>query len=125
MLGLFLLAWVVAPLLMLAVSLGLGLLVRSIAGGGASGVFVLPVGFAAALVIGSLFTQWGATAELTPVALVLPAVAGLLIGGRSLRHELRPSAWPAVAALAGFAAGPPPGGPAGGGALSPPRPPLR
>src|SRR3954447_12549945 len=106
MLGLFLLAWVVGPLLMLAVSLGLGLLVRRAAGGAPSGVFLLPIGFAAAIVISTSFTQWGATAKLAPVGLAVLAAAGLLLEGRQLLGKLRPSpavAWPAAAAFVGFA----------------------
>jgi len=106
MLGLFLVAWVVAPMLVLALSAGLGLLVRRVSAGSPGGVFLLPVGFAAALVIGSLFTEWGATAELTPVALAAGAIAGLVLERRYLLGAVRPSAallWPAAAAFLGFA----------------------
>jgi hypothetical protein len=106
MLGLFLVAWAVAPALILSTSFGLGLLVRRLSGGRPGDVFVLPVGFAAALVLGSLFTQWGATAELTPFVLVIGALAGLLIERRYLMDCLRPSrdvVWGAAAAFIGFA----------------------
>src|SRR4051794_20160788 len=102
MLGLFLVAWAVAPVLILAVSLGLGLLVRRLSGGRPGDVFLLPVGFAAALVLGALFTQSGATAELTPFVLVLGALAGIVLEGRPLLDRLRPSRellWAVVAAF--------------------------
>src|SRR3954452_15434545 len=106
MLGLFLVAWVVAPLLILAVSLGLGLLVRRLAGDRPGDVFLLPVGFAAALVLGSLFTYKGSTAELTPFVLVLGALAGLALERRWLLDRLPISPdllWAAAAAFVGFA----------------------
>src|SRR3954451_4330464 len=106
MLGLFLVAWVVAPLLILAVSLGLGLLVRRLAGDRPGDVFLLPVGFATALVLGSLFTYKGSTAELTPFVLVLGALAGLVLERRWLLDRLRVSPdllWAAAAAFVGFA----------------------
>jgi len=106
MLGLFLVAWVVAPLLILAMSLGLGLLVRRLAGDRPGDVFLLPVGFATALVIGSVFTYSGATADLTPFVLGVAAVAGLVLERRHLGDALRPSpdfAWAGAAAFVGFA----------------------
>src|SRR5215218_9341800 len=54
MVGLFLTSWVVAPVAMLLVVAGLGLLVRRLSGGALAPLHVLPVGFAALLVVGAL-----------------------------------------------------------------------
>jgi len=104
MVGLFLTSWVVAPVAMLLVVAGLGLLVRRLSGGALAPLHVLPVGFAALLVVGALMTQLAQTAPLTGGALLVLAATGLLLERRTLRAaRFRSMAWPAAAAVAGFA----------------------
>ena len=90
--------WVAFPLLLGALSLGCGLLVERGAGLRLTGALVLPVGFAALVVISLLVTMSDATAELTAPAVIAVAVAGLV----AARGRSRPSVdWWALAAAAG------------------------
>ncbi|MEA2246861.1 MAG: hypothetical protein QOH46_1390, partial [Solirubrobacteraceae bacterium] len=89
-------------------SLGCGIVVAQIADRTGSpraepfpGTLVLPVGFAAVVVIASLLTTWKTTAPLTGVAPAVVAVAGLVTG----RHRIagwwrarRSALWPLIAA---------------------------
>lgn len=105
----FLLAWLLTPLLLCALSLGCGLLVASIAERtGAPGaepfpaVLVVPTGFALVVVLASLLTNWELTAPLTGVGPLLVAVVGLVIGRQRLRRgfvQVRSAVWPLVAAV--------------------------
>ena len=105
----FLLAWLLVPLLLTAVSLGCGLLVAFAAertGAGPAvpfpGLLVVPIGFAAVVVIASLMTTLPATAPLTGVAVVVFALAGLALGRARLRGwwgRRRAVTWPLLAAL--------------------------
>jgi hypothetical protein len=99
----FLLSWLVYPLLVIALSLGIGLLVRALAGRQAlPGVLLLPVGFAGAVVVVVIFTLLSQTAPLAGVALALVAVVGFVVARREVRGDLRPShswLWPGLAAL--------------------------
>jgi hypothetical protein len=105
MTGLFLIAWVVTPVLALVVSLGCGLLVRRAADGALPDIFVLPVGFALTIAIGALLTSMNATAELVGPVCALLAVVGLVLERRVLRlPKLGPDwVWPVLAAGAAFA----------------------
>ena len=106
MLGLFLIAYVAAPLVMLAACAGAGLLVWRASGRGMAPVLVLPAGFATLLAVGTFLTAFDLTAELNAVAIVLLAVGGLAVGRHEVRAALR-SGWavaaPALAALGGYA----------------------
>jgi hypothetical protein len=97
----FLVAWIVYPLVLLALCIGLGLLVDAVAGRRLPGVLVGPLGLAAIVVVGQFTTMADATAELTAPLLVLLAVlgAGLAIPWRFGR----PDPWPTGVALAVFA----------------------
>jgi hypothetical protein len=105
MLGLFLIAYIAAPLLMLAASAGAGLLVWRVSGRHLAPVLVLPAGFAALLAIGTFLTAFDFTAELNAGALVLFAVGGLVLERRTVADAAR-SGWaflaPGLAALAGY-----------------------
>jgi hypothetical protein len=105
--GLFLTAWILYPLLLLALSGGLGLLVRRLTGGAVSGVLLLPVGFALAVSLSTLGTSIRWLAPATGAVTAGIALVGLLIGlpWRALRPK-RPTAsflFPAIAAIVGFA----------------------
>src|SRR4051794_4856711 len=105
----FLLSWLLVPVLLSVLSLGCGLLVGTIAertgaprGEPFPGLLVLPVGFAAVVVLASGLTNWKLTAPLAGVAPVAVALVGLAVG----RHRLGgwwaargPAVWPALAAL--------------------------
>jgi len=97
----FLVAWIVYPLVLLALCVGLGLLVDAVAGRRLPGVLVAPAGLAAIVVVGQFTTLSDATAELTAPALLLLAVLG---AGLSIPWRFgRPDPWPAGIALAVFA----------------------
>jgi hypothetical protein len=93
--GDFLLSWLLVPALLCVLSLGCGLLVAWLASRtvtrsrpGAEpfpGALVLPVGFAATVVVASLLTTWNATAPLAGVGPLAVAIAGLVVGRPRLR----------------------------------------
>jgi hypothetical protein len=94
-------AWVVYPLVLLALCVGLGLLVDVVSGRRLPGALVAPVGLAAIVVVGQFSTLADATAELTVPLVCFLAVLG---GGLSLPWRFgRPDPWPTAAALAVFA----------------------
>ncbi|MGA8745183.1 MAG: hypothetical protein WB507_04900 [Solirubrobacterales bacterium] len=93
-------AWVLYPLLLVALSAGLGLLVDALCGRRLPGALVLPAGLAAIVVVGQ-FTTWSdTTAPITVPVIVLLSVlgAGLAIPWRFGR----PDYLPALVALAVF-----------------------
>ena len=93
-------AWVVYPVVLLALCAGLGLLVDVLSGRRLPGPLVPPAGLAALVVVGQFTTWSGATAELTVPVVCFGAVLG---AGLSLPWRFgRPDPWPAVAALAVF-----------------------
>jgi hypothetical protein len=91
----FLLAVLVFPLLLVALSLGAGLLVQRLAGMALPALLLAPLGFAAIVGVSQLTTWSGVTAPLTPVVLVLLAVAGFALGRREAlaRWRARRSGW--------------------------------
>ena len=95
-------AWVLYPLALALLCLGLGLLVGRAAGWRLPGLLVLPAGFVALMALARLLTQEGSTARLALPVLGVLAVAGLLIERRRL-GALRPNPWIALAAVALFA----------------------
>lgn len=96
-----LLAWVVFPLVLLALCLGLGLLVDLLCGRRLPGALLAPAGLAAIVVIGGFTTLADATAELTVPLLVAGALAG---AGLSWPWRFgQPDIWPIAAALGVFA----------------------
>jgi hypothetical protein len=94
--------WVVFPLVLLALCVGLGLLVDVLVGRRLPGVLVAPVGLAA-LILAGQFTTWSdATAELTVPLILTLAILG---AGLSLPWRFgRPDPWPTAVALAVFLA---------------------
>jgi hypothetical protein len=96
-----LVAWVLFPLVMLALCAGCGLLVAAIRGSTAPAPLLVPLGFAYLIVVGEFAAITSATAELaTPVA-VGSAVAGVLAAVPRL--PVRALGWPALAAAGVFA----------------------
>jgi hypothetical protein len=88
--------------MLLALSLGCGLMVERCAGTRLSGPLVLPVGFAGLVVLSLFTTMWSESAPLTAPAVVVLAVLGFLVGGRALVHR-RPDWWGLAAAGGVFA----------------------
>lgn len=91
----FLLAVLVFPLLLAALSLGTGLLVQRLAGVALPALLLPPLGFAAIVGVSQLTTWSGATAPSTPFVLVALAVAGVVVGRREAlaRWRGRRSGW--------------------------------
>ena len=95
-------AWLLYPLALGALCLGLGLLAGRLAGWRCPGVLLAPVGFVALAALARLLTQEDATAALALPAVVLLAVAGFVLE-RSWLRTLRPDPWVALAAVGVFA----------------------
>ena len=95
-------AWLLFPLVLGLLSLGCGLLVERAAGYPVQRELVLPLGFAAIVVISLCTTATSATARLTTPIVVALAVVGL---GLALPGRLRRAdGWPAASAAAVYAA---------------------
>jgi hypothetical protein len=102
----FVVAWVGFPIVLAAVGAGWGRLVEWASGGPIAGALVVPVGLAAAIVVGALATTNATTAGLAVFVVAIPAVVGLASLGRAGlasrgRAGLRWAAagWPALAAI--------------------------
>lgn len=91
----FLLAVLVFPLLLAALSLGTGLLVQRLAGTTLPALLLAPLGFAAIVGVSQVTTWSGVTAPLTPVVLVVLAVAGAALSWRdaAVRWRAKRSGW--------------------------------
>lgn len=79
-------AWLVFPLLLTAISLGLGFLANGLSGGRVPATLLLPVGFGGLVVLTGFTTNWAATSTLTTPIVLLSAGFGL-IAFRSLRSR--------------------------------------
>ena len=93
-------AWLLYPIVALAVCWGLGLLVQR-AAGELPAALLLPVGMAALVCATQLTTYWDWSAELTLPLVVVLTVAGFWLGRGRLRPPLDP--WGVAAAGAVFA----------------------
>jgi hypothetical protein len=107
--GSFLGAWVLFPLVLLVLSTGCGLLVRRTAGSHLSAVLLVPVGFALLVVICAFATSYGWLAPAAGPLSAAAAAAGFAIEAaarppRRPRPRLGLWIWPLVAALVAFAA---------------------
>jgi hypothetical protein len=95
-------AWGVFPLVLLALSAGLGLLIERAAGSLLPGVLILPLGSAGIVVTSQLTTYFDWTAKLTTPLVVVLAAAGLVLGLERLRR-LALDPWATAAAVGVFA----------------------
>jgi hypothetical protein len=87
--GVFLLAWVVFPALMLVLCGGAGLAVRRLTGPTAvPALLVLPVGLATLVVVCGLFCYYEFLAPLAAGACVLVGVLGLVLGRGAIRRVI-------------------------------------
>ena len=95
-------AWVLYPLALGALCLGLGLGLERLAGWRMPGALLLPAGLAAVIALSRLITEDGATAPFALPALIVLALAGL-VAGRARLRALRPDPPMVLAALGVFA----------------------
>jgi hypothetical protein len=94
-------AWVLYPLILLALCVGVGLLVDVLCGRRLPGALLAPTGLAAIVVAGGFTTLSGPTAPLTTPIVVVLALLGTGLSLRSWRFG-RPDPWPVVVALGVF-----------------------
>ena len=99
----FLTATILFPALLLALSLGTGLLIDRVAGGKLPGVLLVPLGLGGLVVVAELLVWQPATGSLTPFALLVCGIAGLTLGFPRLRVS-RPDPWVALAAVGAYIA---------------------
>jgi hypothetical protein len=93
-------AWILFPLVLLALCVGLGLLVDVLTGRRLPGVLIAPVGLAALILVGQFTTLSDGTAELTVPLLLALAIVG---GGLSLPWRFGPpDRWAIAVAIAVF-----------------------
>lgn len=78
-------AWLLFPLVLVAVSGGIGLLIERAAGVRLNGSLLVPLGFAGALVTSRMFTASPVSADFTLAALLVLAVLGGVLGRRRVR----------------------------------------
>jgi hypothetical protein len=98
----FLKAWLLLPVVLGLVSLGLGLLVEAAAGFRLPRVLLVPIGLATTFVVARAAMVSGATAELATPLIAVGAVAGFVLGrGRLDRRGI--DGWPIAATLLVFA----------------------
>jgi hypothetical protein len=114
--GSFLSAWVMFPVVLLACSVGGGLLVRRLSGGALSAGLVAPVGFALIVVVCAFATSFAWLAPAAGAIVVVLALLGYVLEARAggLRRPPRPRAvlspalggwlWPSLASVVAFAA---------------------
>lgn len=93
--------WLAFPLVLLALSLGCGLLVERGAGGRLPGVLLLPVGFGALVVVALFTTTFEQTAPFTLPACALVAALGFVLAVRA-RQRPRLDWWAVGVALGAF-----------------------
>src|SRR3954463_12492185 len=93
-------SWLLLPLVLVGISLGVGLLAERLTGVVVRGGLVLPLGFACSLVVVSLPYDLGLGDAWGTTLLVLVAVAGLVLG----RARLSRRGADRITALAAFAA---------------------
>src|ERR1035441_1171667 len=95
-------AWLLFPLVLLAVCLGCGLAVEWVAGWRLPGALLPSIGLTLIIVVATLTTSRPTTAPLTTGVVVVFALAGYAIAWRRLR-TLRPEPWTLVVGLGVFA----------------------
>lgn len=94
-------AWLLFPLLMLAVCVGCGLLVEWLSGWTPPGTILISIGLAVVIVIATLFTSHEATTPFTTPVVVILALAGYVVSRRRALR-LRPEPTALAAALGVF-----------------------
>lgn len=95
-------AWLLYPLALAVLSVGVGLLIERGAGWRLPGALLIPAGFAGLIVLARMATVGRPTAPFALALLVVVALAGLVLGRARLR-ALRPDPWLTLAAIGVFA----------------------
>ncbi|MGE0068352.1 MAG: hypothetical protein AB7T48_13470, partial [Solirubrobacterales bacterium] len=95
-------AWVLFPLVLVALCFGCGLLLEAAVGRRLPGALLAPAGFAVVVVLAGLLTARGETASLATPAVVIVALAGAALAVRAKRWGGL-EGWLAAAALGVFA----------------------
>jgi hypothetical protein len=95
-------AWVLFPLVLLAVCLGCGLAVERASGWLLPGTLLLPLGLALVIVAVTLTTRFSVTAPFSTAVVVVLALAGYASSWRRAR-ALRPDPWAAAVGVGVFA----------------------
>ncbi len=95
-------AWLLYPLALVCICLGLALALERLIGWRAPGALLLPIGFAALLALARLITASEATARLALPVIGALALLGLALGAGRLR-TLRPDPWLLAVAAALYA----------------------
>src|SRR5688500_7101384 len=94
-------AWIGLPLVLIALSVGCGLLVRRLTGLRMPGALIPAIGLAVLIVVAQFLTLLHATAELATPAIVALAVAGFALWGIPRLGSL--DLWAVTVAIAVFA----------------------
>ncbi len=93
-------AWLAFPLVLLALTLGCGLLLERVSGFRLPGPLLVPAGLAAIIVVAQFMTAWSATAKLaTPLIVVLSVIGFALSRARQPRID----PWAVTCGVAVFA----------------------
>lgn len=95
--------WLLVPLVLAVLCTGVGLLAEAAARTRVPGPFVPGLGLAGVIALAGVTTISGATASLAAPLCAVCAVAGFVLRPPWRDPRLRGAAWPAVAAVAGFA----------------------
>lgn len=95
-------AWLLYPLALAVICLGLALLVERLSGWRAPGALLLPIGLTTLLVLARLITAQESTARAALPVIAALALAGLVLGRARLR-ALRPDPWLLAAIVALYA----------------------
>lgn len=96
--------WLLAPLVLVAMICGCGLLAERLSGRRLPGAMVPPVGLAVVIAIAGLFTLTDATAELAAPAVVVAALAGIALNEPWRDPRLRAALpWPLLVAIGAYA----------------------
>ena len=95
-------AWVLYPLALVALCLGLGLLLERVTDWRMPGALLLPAGFAALVALARVITDFPQIAQLALPAICVLALAGLALNVQRLR-ALRPDPWCVLAIVGVFA----------------------
>src|SRR5438105_3466347 len=93
--------WIAFPLVMLALTLGCGLLAERLSGIRLPGVLLAPTGLAVVVVVAGFFMLSASTARFATLGTVVVSAIGYVVGRNRLRG-LRPDRWALGAAIAVF-----------------------